>query len=411
MEEILRGHPLRRVTVDGVDAIFINEPDLVRAILVNDSRNYGRGDVFQKGRNISRAGLLLEDESAHRHYRRLANPFLRAAKVDEYVPTMRGIAHDAVASWRAGHAVDIQTEMCWITSAIGLGSLFPGPSPETSVALSDRLAVLTWETARKPLYGKAAAPRQGPSAPQMVQAREDVRKLFLSQIHEQLRSPASASGYLSVLLSDSDENGDRILTVDQVCDEAVMMLIAAAATTASVLSWALYVLSDEPSIEEKLLEDMARGGTECPAHGGERPSYTVRFLMEVLRLYPPIWITCRKTRASVTLGDYSLPEGMNVIFSSYMLHRDPDRYPDPTRFDPDRWLSVRPGFADGTLYIPFGIGARACIGEPFAWQELDVILGAVMRGWRLRTEPGSRVHAAAETTLHPHELLMIPQSR
>jgi pentalenene oxygenase len=413
MEEILRGRPVRRVTVDGIDAMFINDPTLVHAMQVKDSRHYGRGDLFQKGRNISRAGLLLEDEGTHRHYRRLSNPFLRAAKVDEYVPTMRRIVHDAVASWRADHAVNIQTEMCWISGAIALAALFPSPFPEPSVALSDRLAVLIWETIRKPLYGKPAppAPGSGQSAAQPVQAREDVRKLLHSYIAEQLRSPDSTTGYLSALLSDSDEKGDRVLTVDQVCDETVMMLIAATATMASVMSWALHVLSEEPLIEERLIEDMAKVGNGGATRGMERSSYTFRFLMEVLRLYPPVWIACRKTRSSVTLGDYSLPAGVNVIFSSYLLHRDPDQYPDPNRFDPDRWLSVRPGIADGILYIPFGIGPKGCIGEAFAWQELEVILGAVMQRWRLSIKPGGRVHTAAETTLHPHELRMIPQPR
>jgi pentalenene oxygenase len=413
MEEILRGRPVGQVTVDGINAIFINDPTLIRAIQVKDSTKYVRGDLFQKGRNISRAGLLLEDESTHRHYRRLSNPFLRVAKVDEYVPTMRSIVYDAVASWHAGHAVNIQSEMCWISGAIALAALFPSPFPEPSVALSDRLAVLIWETIRKPLYGKAASPaqRQGPSSTQPVQAREEVRELLLSYVDEQLRSPDSTAGYLSELLSDTDEKGDRLLAVDQICDETIMMLIAATATMASVMSWALYVLSEGPLIEERLFEDMAKVGNGGAAHGIERSSYTFRFLMEVLRLYPPVWIACRKTRSSITLGDYSLPEGVNVIFSSYLLHRNPDRYPDPNRFDPDRWLSVRPGTADDTLYIPFGVGPKACIGEAFAWRELEVILGTVMKRWRLSTKPGSRVHAAAETTLHPHELLMIPQPR
>jgi cytochrome P450 len=412
MAEILRGRPVRRVRVDGVDAVFVNDPALIRTILVRDSKSYVRGDLFQKGRNLSRSGLLLEDESAHRHYRRLANPFLRAAKIDEYVPTMRGIARDAVTSWPAGRAVDIQTEMCWIAGAIALGALFPSRLPETSAALSDCLAVLARETIRKPLYGTAApAQRQGPSSARLARARDDVRELLRSDIAEQLGSPDSGTGYLSALLSDSDERGDRVLTVDQVCDEAVMMLIAATVTTASVLSWALYVLSEQPSIEEELTEDLATGGAGCAARGIESWHYTFRFLMEVLRLYPPVWISCRKTRSRVTLEDHSIPRGVNVIFSSYLLHRDPDSYPDPNRLDPDRWLSVRPGIADGTLYIPFGIGPKGCIGEPFAWQELEVILGTVLQGWKLSTKPGSRVHAAAETTLHPHELLMIPQPR
>lgn len=415
MEELLRGRTVRSVTVDGINAIFINDPFLVRTVLVTDHKSYGRGQLFQKGRNISKVGILADDESVHRHYRRLANPLLRAAKVEEYAPAMRGIAHSGMASWRAGHALNIQAEMCRIAGAIALGTLFPSLSPNTSVALGERLAALTWATVRRPIHGKAAsrAQRQGPSSERLARTREDVREMVISCIADQLRSPDSTASYLSALLSDSDEKGNRVSTVDQVCDEAVLMLSAATVTTASVMSWALYVLSEEPLVEKKLVEDVANTGDGCTMRGREGcpPSYTIRFLMEVLRLYPPIWIHCRKTRSSVTLGAYQLPGNANVIFSPYLLHRDPDCYPDPYRFDPDRWLSVRPGIADDTLYIPFGIGPKGCIGEPFAWQELEIILGTVMREWRLSTKPGSQVRAAAETMLHPRKLLMIPQPR
>ena len=411
MAEILQGRPVSQVAVDGIDAVFINDPALIRAIQVKDSRKYVRGDLFQKGRNISRAGLLLEDEATHRHYRRLSNPFLRVARVDEYVPAMRRIVSEAVASWRAGDQVNIQTEMCWISGAIALAALFPSPFPQPSRELSDRLAVLIFETIRKPLYGKVAAANAQQTLTTPPKAREAVRESLLSYVEEQLRQPGFDTGYLSALLTDVDDAGERILTVDQICDETIMMLIAATATMASVMSWALLVLSEEPTIEKRLFDDMPKTGDGDAGLGVERSSYTFRFLVEVLRLYPPVWIACRKTRSKIELGEHPLPKGVNVIFSSYMLHRNPDRYPDPDRFDPDRWLSDRPGAGDDTSYIPFGIGPKACIGEAFAWRELEVILGTVMERWRLGTKPGSRVEPAAETTLHPNELFMIPQPR
>ncbi|MEU0009421.1 cytochrome P450 [Streptomyces sp. NPDC006314] len=411
MESLLRGHPLRDLTVDGVDAVFVKDPMLVRRILVSESKNYGKGELFRKARNLSRVGMLSEDETMHRHYRRLANPFLRSTKVDEYVPVMRGIVRDVVSSWRAGHAVDVQSEMCRISCAIAVSTLITGLPSETTEALSERLSRLAWEMIRKPLYGKSAARAGRPGASKrLAQARKDFRDLLAVCIAELLDSSGSSAGYLSALLSDSDEKGNRVLTADEVCEEAVMMLTAATVTTASVMSWALYVLSTEPLVEEKLLKDLTekRNGSAVHDHGA--PGYTLRFLMEILRLYPPVWISCRKTLSDVTLGDHSLPAGTNVVFSSYLLHRDPQRYPHPRRFDPDRWLSTHPGKVDAS-YIPFGIGSKGCIGEPFAWQELEVILDVVTQEWKLSTEPHSRVRTAPETTLHPRRLLMVPQPR
>jgi pentalenene oxygenase len=409
MESLLRGRRLRRLTVDGVDAVFVRDPVLVRRILVSDSKNYGKGELFRKARNLSRVGMLSEDEAMHRHYRRLAHPFLRSAKVDEYVPTMREIVRDVVCAWRSGEVVDVQAEMCRITCTISVSTLIPGLAPGTTAALSERLSALAWEMIRKPLYGSSAARAARPGASQRLStARTEFRDLLASCIEDLPNQSEGTGGYLAALLADRDETGEPLLTPEQVCEEAVMMMTAATVTTASVMSWALYVLSGNPLAEERLLKDLARSGSTAQEH--DAPGYTLRFLMEILRLYPPVWISCRKTLADVTLGDHALPAGTNVVFSSYLLHRDPECYTDPHRFDPDRWTSLNPGKVDAS-YIPFGIGSKGCVGEMFAWQELQVILDGVTREWKLGTEPGNQIRTAPETTLHPRRLLMVPQPR
>lgn len=411
MESLLRGHTLRHLTVDGIEAVFVRDPVLVRDILVGESRNYGKGELFRKARNLSRVGMLSEDESMHRHYRRLANPYVRSARIDEYVPAMRDIVSDTISSWRAGEPVDVQAEMCRITCAIVTGTLIVGLPQATIKALSERLSRLAWEMIRKPLYGKAAAraARPGASA-RLSRARREFRELLSECIAGLLDSPTSTAGYLSALLADSDSEGNRVLTPEQVCEEAVMMLTAATVTTASVMSWALHVLSTDDSAEEQLLKDLVHRRTAGAGLEHGASGYTLRFLAEILRLYPPVWISCRKALVDVRLGSHRLPAGTNLVFSSYLLHRDPGRYPDPHRFDPDRWLSLRPSSSDAS-YIPFGVGSKGCIGEPFAWEQLEVILDVVTQKWKLRPDPGHRVRTAPETTLHPRRLLMTPEPR
>lgn len=416
MERLLGGPPVRTVTVDGESAEFVTDPALVRRVLVKDGRHYGKGELFQKARVLSRAGLLAQDDAQHRHYRRLAHPYLRTAAVAGHVPVMEEIARDTVASWRPGQPVDIQAQMCRAASGIALNTLFGALPRETSHVLGEHLAALSWEMIRKPLYGKATRWRK-PSQ-RLATAFTAFRSLLVSCVAGRVNSPDDTAGYLSALLTDAGREGTGALSTDQICDEAVMMLTAATVTTASVMSWALYALAEDPLVEEKVLKDLAQTADWGPrtvagapsGHGHGPPGYALRFLMEVLRLHPPVWITCRKALSQVTLGERVLPAGTHVMFSSYLLHRDPDRYPDPHRFDPDRWLTTRPTGQDAS-YIPFGAGARGCVGEAFAWKELETLLGAVAREWQLTLPPGSRVRAAPHTTLHPERLLMVPQPR
>ncbi|WP_327180535.1 cytochrome P450 [Streptomyces sp. NBC_01334] len=418
MERLLRGHPLRTVSVDGASAEFVTDAALVRRILVKDGKHYTKGELFQKARILSRAGLLAQDDALHRHYRRLAHPYLRTTAVAGHAPVMEEIARDTAALWRPGQPVDVQAEMCRAASGIALNTLFGALPRETSNVLGAHLAALSWEMIRKPLYGKAA--RSPRPSQRLAGAFTGFRTLLASCVAGRLGSPAASGDHLSALLADTGPDGTAALSADQICDEAVMMLTAATVTTASVMSWALYLLAEDPLVEEKVLKDLAQttaahpgtatGAGVRPGHGQGPPGYALRFLMEVLRLYPPVWITCRKTLSDVTLGEHALPAGTHVMFSSYLLHRDPDRYPHPHRLDPDRWLSLRPTALDAS-YIPFGAGARGCVGEAFAWKELEILLGAVAREWQLTLPPGTRVRAAAHTTLHPQRLHMLPQPR
>ena len=133
---------------------------------------------------------------------------------------------------------------------------------------------------------------------------------------------------------------------------------------------------------------------------------------ESMRLYPPAWAIGRRALRDVELGDFLIPAGSLVMSSPYLLHRDERFFPDPLRFDPQRFTpeerAARPKFA----YFPFGGGARSCIGEPFAWMEGVLLLSTIAQRWRLRLVPGHPVEPQALITLRPrHGMRMIPERR
>jgi cytochrome P450 len=133
----------------------------------------------------------------------------------------------------------------------------------------------------------------------------------------------------------------------------------------------------------------------------ERLTYTRMILSESMRLYPPAWIIGRLAIHDVTVGGYRLPAGSTLILSPWVMHHDARHYPDPFRFDPERWTpeaqAARPKFA----YFPFGGGPRRCIGEPFAWMEGILLLATIGRQWWMRLAPGQRVELMPAITLRP----------
>jgi cytochrome P450 len=108
-----------------------------------------------------------------------------------------------------------------------------------------------------------------------------------------------------------------------------------------------------------------------------------------MRLYPPAWLLGRRAMSPWPLGDYTVPPGAIVLMSQWLMHRDARFFPDPLRFDPDRWLpeaeAGRPKFA----YFPFGGGNRVCIGESFAWTEGILVLASIARRWQVAVDPAT----------------------
>jgi pentalenene oxygenase len=127
-------------------------------------------------------------------------------------------------------------------------------------------------------------------------------------------------------------------------------------------------------------------------------------IAETLRLYPPGWILTRAVTSDTHLGDYRIPAGATVIFSPYLIHRQPDLYPDPERFDPDRWLPEHAKAIRRDAYIPFGGGARKCLGDHFGVTEAVLALATITANWRMERLPGMRVRPAVAASLRPRGL-------
>jgi cytochrome P450 len=135
-------------------------------------------------------------------------------------------------------------------------------------------------------------------------------------------------------------------------------------------------------------------------------------LAESLRLYPPAWAQVRQALNDFQLGEYFLPQRTTVLMSQWIMHRSPDFFPDPLRFDPERFRpeakAGRPKFA----YFPFGGGARQCIGEAFAWMEGALVLATLLQRWRFRLIPGQTFEPQSLITLRPkHGVRVLAEPR
>lgn len=181
------------------------------------------------------------------------------------------------------------------------------------------------------------------------------------------------------------------------------MLLAGHETTANALAWGLWLLAGHPEVADRVAAELA---TECPTGpvdlaALERMPVLRATIREILRLYPPVWLLARRSVNTDQLGDFTVPPETVVFFSPWVLHRDPTVWPDPERFDPQRFVDdYRSSQRPPCSFLPFSTGARKCIGDRFAEAELGVVLAWLLRRYRVQ-RAGPRPGFAASVTPGP----------
>jgi len=235
-------------------------------------------------------------------------------------------------------------------------------------------------------------------------ARERLDATIYRMIDEHRRAGKDKGDLLSMLLLAQDTEGDGgSMTDEQLRDEAMTIFLAGHETTANALTWTWYLLSQHPEVEAKFhaeIEEVV--GDRLPvAEDVPRLRYTEMILAEAMRLYPPAWLIGRRALEDYEIAGKHVPARSLVLMSQYVTHHDSRWYPDPFRFDPERWRAEekekRPRFS----YFPFGGGPRLCIGESFAWMEGALVLATIAQKWRLRVAPGHPVELLPLVTLRP----------
>jgi cytochrome P450 len=398
------------------DAYLLSHPDDIRDVLVTHHRRFVKGQGLQEARRLLGNGLLTSEFEEHRRQRRLIQPLFHHTRIGGYGDVMVAYARRAAERWPSGQPMDVHHEMTRLTLAIVGRTLFDADLEEAQAsavgsALSsalqyfDRLT-LPWARAldRLPL----------PATRRFAEAKATLDAVIFGMIDERRRT-GDRGDLLSMLLAARDEEqGGTGMTDLQVRDEAMTIFLAGHETTANALSWTWYLLSQHPDVERRLHHevDTVLDGQPPRAADVERLPYTRQVVAESIRLYPPAWVVGRRALEDHPVGGYVLPAGSIVVASQYVVHHDARWWPDPFRFDPERFAPDadpgRPRYA----YFPFAGGPRVCIGESFAWMEAVLVVATIAQRRRLRLVPGHPIALQPQITLRPkHGLAMVAEPR
>jgi cytochrome P450 len=390
------------------DVYFLNHPDLVKDVLVTHQQNFTKGRALQRSKRLLGEGLLTSEGDFHRRQRRLAQPAFHRQQIASYAEAMTAYAARMRETWRDGETLDISHEMMRLTLAIVGKTLFDtdveAEADEIGEAMTDIVGL--FNSLMMP-FSELLEKLPLPQKRRFDRAKQRLDATIYRMIEERRRAGGTSERHdlLSMLLAARDEESDGAgMTDTQVRDEALTIFLAGHETTANAMSWTWYLLSEHREAEARLhreIDEVLGDGRLPTFEDAARLRYTEMVLAESMRLYPPAWAIGRLSINEHEIAGYVLPPRSLVLMSPYVMHRDERYFPDPLRFDPERWTpearEARPQFA----YFPFGGGARRCIGEGFAWMEGILLIATLAQRFSLRHVPSHTVGLQPAITLRP----------
>ncbi|MFI6235590.1 cytochrome P450 [Micromonospora sp. NPDC050784] len=384
-----------RIAIGPKVLFFFNHPNHAKHVLADNPDNYHKGVGLAQAKRALGDGLLTSEGDLWRKQRRVIQPVFqpkRIARQADVVAEEAGRFVDRLRGHIGRGPVDIAGAATGLTLGVlgrtlldadlgGLGDV--GGSFE---AMQDQ--------AMFEMVTMSAVPMWVP-LPHQVRFRRARRHLqtVVNELVDARGGRLDGDDALSRLIQSTNAEPDAAVGQRRLRDELVTLCLAGHETTASTLSWTFHLLDENPAVWERLrAEALSVLGERQPTFDDlHRLRYTTTVIEEAMRLYPPVWMLSRIPQKADTIGGYDVPAGVDVLICPYTLHRNPEFWPEPERFRPERFdkdgTASRPRYA----YIPFGAGPRFCVGNNLGMMEAAFVVAMVARELRLAKVPGYRV--------------------
>jgi cytochrome P450 len=397
-----RHGPVFSLRVLTTRVVFMIGPAANHRILVSHASDFTwRDGGFADLIPLLGDGLLTIDGDFHRASRRIMLPAFHSERIAAALATMDAEIDRAVAPWRPGDRIDVYAWARALALRVAMRALF-GLDPDSAPAGLE--PAREFERALG-FYGQDYWVQflRGPRTPwaALQAARRRLDALIFGEIHRRRRSGRRGDDLLSLLLDADDESGAR-LSDTQVRDEVMTLLFAGHDTTTATVAFLFRELALRPDVADAIAAELAALGRP-PGYRDLTAGLPAldAALAETLRLYPPAWIGPRRAVRTFEFEGRTVPAGAPVNYSSYVSHRLPAVWPEPSEFRPERFAAERRGAIPRGAYVPFGGGSRQCIGMRFGQLEIKAIAARVLAAQRLALAPGHRLEIRQTPTLGP----------
>jgi unspecific monooxygenase len=370
-------------------SFILNTPDAIRHVLVDNYENYSRTPAgFRVLRPMLGEGLLIAEGRAWKHQRRTLSPAFTPRAVATLIPHMAAVTEETVAGLQglSGGPVNLREIMQRMTLEIAGRTMFSFGMERHGATLRDFVMEYGDRLAR-PHFLDLVLPRDWPSPRDFARARFRKRwTRFVAMLMAERRAAGKPEGapardLFDLMTAARDPETNQAFNDVQLGDEVATMILAGHETTATALFWSLYLLALDPAAQEQLAAE-ARQVTSSGEPDLDRLKFTRAVVDETMRLYPPAFLIARSATAADVIAGMPIRKNDVILIAPWLLHRHEKLWRDPNAFIPERFMPPATP-PDRFAYLPFGVGARVCIGAHFALVEATLALARIIAAFRV----------------------------
>ena len=391
-------------------------PREIETVLVTNAANFTKSADYRALARVLGRGLLTSEGDFWKQQRGLIQPAFHRQSILAYAKVMTSATSRMLDSWKDKGERNIHDDLMGVTLEIVAQCLFGAEVADAADRVGKAMEVVT----ERFLINSGLALLLSFEIPIFLAPRErrairELNNIIGDIIRKRRSSNEPREDLLAMLLGVRDADGNPMSDV-QLRDELMTLFLAGHETTAIALSWACYLIAQNPGIEAQLAEELQTVlGDRVPTPEDlPRLRYTEMVLKEAMRLYPAVWGVGRRAVKDCELGGYRVPAGSNIFIMQWRTQRDPRFFPYPEKFDPERWREdpIRSGKIPRYAYFPFGGGPRGCVGAAFAMMEATLLLAMIQQKYHLEIVPKHPIELFPTVTLRPkHGIRMILHRR
>ncbi|SHE20183.1 cytochrome P450 [methanotrophic endosymbiont of Bathymodiolus puteoserpentis (Logatchev)] len=372
------------------------DPDMAKHILVTNYKNYKKGVGIKQINVLLGRGIIVSEGELWKRQRKMMQPLFSHKLLTQQLSLMTHCADKLIASWdndiKAGKPINLTESMSQTALDFILHALFSEDLERIIVETGENpFLMVTDDSARDLLFARRFRQLTHLVSDMMQRRRAENRQPF---------------DLLTMVMNATEKRSGEAMPEKLQIDEILTMIIAGHETTASVLNWTWYLLTQHTDIEQQVLAEsqqyMPLDSEPSMADIGQL-KFTEQVLDESMRLYPPVWVLTRQALADDHYNGFDIPAGTDILIPPYLMHRNVAYWPDPEVFDPQRFSPENKAKHHIGAYLPFAIGPRRCIGDSMAIQEMAVHISRIIQKIHFELVPGQAVELEPLVNLRPKQ--------